>query len=273
MFGSVVANLDKLSVEETEKYRSCYCGLCQALGDRHGTASRITINYDMVFFIIFFSSLYDREYTSGIERCIVHPGKKHAFLRNEITDYAADINIALAYYNFLDDWTDDKNPISMLNAKLLEKEYKKVAGEYPKQCAIIQKRLKELSEIERAGELNPDIPANCFGKLLEEIALIKKDEYSHCLREFLNSLGKFIYIMDACIDLKQDIKKERYNPMITTPSENFTNILNLFMADCTEKYKLLTINQDKNMIENILYSGIWTKYTRANNKNRVSEQK
>ncbi|MDC7124667.1 MAG: DUF5685 family protein [Spirochaetales bacterium] len=273
MFGSLVANLDKLSPEETERYRSCYCGLCRALGERHGTTSRITINYDMTFFIMFISSLYKRELTPGTERCIVHPGKKHVFLKNDITDYAADMNIALAYYNLLDDWIDDKNPISLMSAKLLKKEYTRVSDKYPEQCKAIQTHLEELSVIEKSGELNPDIPANCFGKLLEEITVIKEDEYSDKLRAFINSLGRFIYIMDACIDLKQDIKKERYNPMITTPSENFGNILNLLMADCTEKYVLLPINQDKTIIENILYSGIWTKYMRMNNKNRVSKNK
>jgi hypothetical protein len=72
--------------------------------------------------------------------------------------------------------------------------------------------------------------------------------------------------MDACLDLKEDIKKERYNPLVTTSSDNFSSILNILMADCTEKYKTLPIEGDKNIIDNILYSGVWTRYVAATNK-------
>lgn len=61
--------------------------------------------------------------------------------------------------------------------------------------------------------------------------------------------------------------------MIATPSENFTAILNLLMADCIEKYRLLPIYQDKNMIENILYSGVWTKYEAKKRKKRPGKAK
>ena len=78
------------------------------------------------------------------------------------------------------------------------------------------------------------------------------------LRNFGNSLGKFIYILDACIDFEKDIKKKRYNPLITNSKTEFDDMLNLLLSDCVEKYKELNISNK--IIENILYSGIWTKY-------------
>jgi len=266
MFGYIVANPDKLSPDENQRYKSCYCGLCNALGARHGTVSRVTINYDMTFLILFLSSLYKKGCTYGRERCLIHPVRTHTFWTNEITSYAADMNVALAYYNFLDDWSDDKKVLSLLESKLLVKENKRVAEQHPNQCSVIGKSLIELSEIEKSNELNPDVPANCFGKIMGEIFTFQDDEHTQNLRAFGTALGKFIYIMDACIDLKQDIKKECYNPMIMTPSGNFTDILNLLMADCIEKYKLLPIIQDKKLIENILYSGVWTRYEESNKK-------
>ncbi|MGB4660044.1 MAG: DUF5685 family protein, partial [Mobilitalea sp.] len=176
------------------------------------------------------------------------------------TNYAADMNVALAYYNFLDDWTDDKKILSLCEAKMFEHEIKKIEAHYPSQCCSISKNLNELFNIEKSGELNPDIPANCFGKLMGEIFVLKEDEYSENLRSFGNSIGKFIYIMDACLDLKADIKNERYNPMVAISSKNFSDVLNLLMADCIEKYNQLPVSQYKKIVENILYSGIWTKY-------------
>ena len=74
------------------------------------------------------------------------------------------------------------------------------------------------------------------------------------------------------MDLKSDIKNERYNPMIMSSSENFYDILNLLMAECIENYKKLPINQDKGLIENVLYSGVWTKYE-AEKKKKKGEHK
>ena len=148
-------------------------------------------------------------------------------------------------------------------------QYKRVESQYPNQCKVISKCLCELHEFEKSGELNPDIPANCFGELMGEIFVLREDEYAEKLRAFGKSLGKFIYIMDGCMDLKSDIKNERYNPMIMSSSDDFYDILNLLMADCIKNYKGLPINQDKGLIENILYSGVWTKYE-AEKKDRKS---
>ena len=169
IFGYVVVNTDKLALEEKKQYKSCYCGLCKTLGARHGIISRFTLTYDMTFLILFLSSLYKTETTMQSERCIIHPLKPHEYLQNEITDYAADMNVILAYYKFLDDWADDRKILSLFEAKLFERESNHIATQYPNQCKAIRKCLAQLCEIEKSGELNPDIPANCFGKLMGEI--------------------------------------------------------------------------------------------------------
>lgn len=260
MFGYIVANMDKANDAEKEYYRACYCGLCRALRTRHGRISRLTLTYDMTFVSLFLAALYGKEQNRGMERCVLHPVKMHPYCQNEITDYAADMNVVLAYHNFLDDWIDDKQLLALGAAKMFEQEYGRVASLYPEKCEFISQCLKELTGIENQGELNPDIPANCFAKLLGEVFVWREDEYAQSLRAFGGALGKFIYIMDACLDLKADIKKERYNPLVATDSSSFSAILNLLMADCTEKYKQLPIQQDKPLIENILYSGVWTRY-------------
>lgn len=269
MFGLVIANLDKLTQEEELRYRSCYCGLCTALGKRHGTASRTTLTYDMTFLILLLSALYEKDNKIETERCIVHPIKRHRYWKNEFTDYAADMNVALAYYKFLDDWKDSRRVTAMCEAKLLEPKYRRIAGQYPVQCKMIKERLDELSAMEKEGAVNPDLPADCFGRLLGGVFVPYEDEYGELLRAFGKSLGRFIYIMDACIDLKGDLKKERYNPMTAIPPEDFDDILNLLMADCTEKYKRLPVRRDGKLLENILYSGVWTRYEAKNSREKL----
>ena len=272
MFGYIVANIDKLTSEEKQRYHGCYCGLCKALGNRHGSVSRTTLNYDMTFLVLFLSSLYQPENAVKTERCMIHPFQPHEYWLNEITDYAADMNVVLTYYKLLDDWKDDKKVLPLLESKLLEQEFKKTAVRYPEKAEAICRYLKELSEIEKSGEINPDLPANCFGNIMSEIFVVKEDEFSGKLRSFGKSLGRFIYIMDACLDLKSDIRKERYNPMTAYSSEDFRSVLNLMMADCTEKYRRLPIDRDRNLIENILYSGVWTRYASENKKRNERQE-
>ena len=268
MFGYVVVNTEKLTPQEKKQYRAFYCGLCKTIGKRHGRISRFTLTYDMTFLVLFLSAIYKTDNIIQTGRCIIHPLKPHEYCQNEITEYAADMNVILAYYKFLDDWTDDKNVLSLSAAKLFKRQSKRIEGQYPRQCSAISKCLCELCEIEKSGETNPDVPANCFGKLMGEIFVLREDEYALGLRIFGTSLGKFIYIMDACMDLKSDIINECYNPMIMSSSENFHDILNLLMAECLENYKKLPIIKDKGLIENILYSGVWTKYEAQKKKTK-----
>ncbi len=266
MFGYVVANFEKLSEEEKKHYQTCYCSLCRSLGNRHQTISRITLTYDMTFLILILSALYPAEHDLQTERCLIHPLKPHTYWQDDITAYAADMNVALAYYNFLDDWQDEKKKSAFYKAKLFEQANRQITALYPRQCKQIQESLQSLNAMEKANVLNPDLPANCFGKLLAEVFIWREDGNAPALRAFAQALGKFIYIMDACLDLVEDIKNERYNPLIASTWENTGEILNLLMADCTEKYQRLPIQQDKHLIENILYSGVWTRYEIANQK-------
>jgi hypothetical protein len=266
MFGYVVANVDALTPEEKSIYREYYCGLCHELGLRHGSISRITLTYDMTFLILMLSSLYNMDSKKDTGRCIPHPIKEHGYVVNDITAYAADMNMALVYYNKLDDWEDDRSIPSFLEAELFKKECLRVEKQYPRQCGAIKECLDELSRLEKADELNPDLPAACFGRLMGEVFVFREDEYSEELRNFGFALGKFIYIMDACLDLKKDIKKGSYNPMIMQSSEDFKEILNLLMADCAQQYGRLPICRNKGIIDNILYSGVWIRYEAAKKK-------
>lgn len=69
----------------------------------------MTLTYDMAFLVMLLSSLYEPETRTGANRCVPHPKTPQHWLQNEFTEYAADLNLALAYHNLLDDWQDDKN--------------------------------------------------------------------------------------------------------------------------------------------------------------------
>ena len=258
MFGNIVVNPKLLDEGSKKYYRNCYCGLCIALKEKYKNISRITLNYDMTFLIILLNEVYKEKNIELECRCITHPIKKHTYIKGKFVDYVADMNILLSYYKMIDDWKDDKNVIAASYAKLIKKNFKRINEKYPKKCENIKGSLEKLSKIEKNNILNPDLPAKCSGELFGEIFIPFEDEYKEKLREFGEALGKFVYILDACIDLKKDIKHKRYNPLVTSSKLEFDDMLNLLLSECIQKYKKLNISNK--IIENILYSGIWTKY-------------
>jgi hypothetical protein len=265
MFGFVQANLQSLSPEEQERYRAAYCGLCHTLGQRHGFSSRMSLTYDLTFLTLLLSSLYEPEETEGDCHCVVHPGKKHHFFVNECTEYASDMTVALAYHKCLDDWHDDKSLSRKGYADLLKKQYEQVKQKFPIQCMAMEIHLEELSALEKAKSEDPDAAAKCFGKLLEEIFLYRKDRWEEPLRRLGNGLGQYIYLADAMVDLKRDTRRGSYNPLktlSTTPKE-FRNTLTMVLGDASQAFEELPLVQDIHLLRNILYSGIWIKYNQG----------
>ena len=109
MFGYVLANKSELKMKEFYKYKAYYCGLCRILKEKYGVLGQMTLTYDMTFLVILLTSLYECETEMEEQRCMMHPVKKQKMLWNEITEYAADMNIVLPYHHFVDDWRDEKS--------------------------------------------------------------------------------------------------------------------------------------------------------------------
>ena len=265
MFGYIIANSEILTEEDKQRYKAVYCGLCRTLKERHGQFGRMTLNYDMTFLILVLNSLYEPEMSKGNERCIVHPCSKHCYLSSEIAEYASDMNVALAYLNQLDNWHDDRNILSLLYARFLKIKYMKISENYPRQCQAMESCIAQLSDLEQSGEQNPDAGARIFGELMGEIFAFREDRWTQFLRAMASSLGEFIYIMDAVIDLPRDMKKRRYNPLTTLKNAGrsdgyFKDILTMLIGNCTMDFEKLPLVEDVSIMRNILYSGVWTKY-------------
>lgn len=258
MFGYIGADADKLGKEDKERYRQAYCGLCNRLQAKYGGAGQMTLTYDMTFLSILLSSLYNSEESNGSRRCARHPMASHRYWETTCTEYAADMNILLAYYKNIDDWNDDQSLVAKSMAARLKPYIGKIEEDWPRQCEAVERRLRELAKMERRNELNPDLPANCFGNLMAELFVMEEDRFSDTLRRMGAALGRFIYLLDACNDLKSDIKKQRYNPLIAQLDTDFTPILTLMMGECTAEFEKLPVESDINILRNILYSGVWT---------------
>lgn len=281
MFGYVEINKLELKVKDYNRYHAYYCGLCRSLKSKYGFSGQITLTYDMTFLIILLTGLYELKPKKEIHSCVMHPGSKHITLSNEITDYGADMNFLLSYYNLMDDWADEHKILPLSLAKLMQVKCKKVEEKYPRQAKTIKKYMKKLSISERRKEDNLDKVAGFTGNLVGELFIWKEDIWSNILHNMGFYLGKFIYLMDAYVDKEKDIKKSNYNPWKSTIQkedfeENAKQILTMMMAECSKEFEKLPIFVNLDILRNILYSGVWVKYNiiqqKKDNKQRSKEK-
>ena len=270
MFGYVTANWKELSKQQRDRYSSIYCGICRGIRDQSGQLARISLSYDMAFLAVLLMSLYEPQETSGSNACMIHPVSKRAWVDNEFVRYSADMNVALAYYNALDDWHDDRKPAAKLLASALECHLTEIENRYPRQCRAIRNCIADLSDLEKENCGNPDLLAGCFGELMGALFVYKEDLWAPSLYQMGMALGRFIYLADAAVDYRRDKKKKSYNPFLAMGMEEdwdtWEQYLVLAMGRCTEHFERLPLVQDKAILDNILYSGIWLQYRRRQRK-------
>ncbi len=266
MFGYVTANLRELSKDQRRRYNAVYCGICRQIRCRSGKAARFGLSYDMAFLALLLMSLYEPEETSGSRACGLHPIRPRPWVDNEFIAYAADMNVALAYYNAEDDWQDDQKRLAKVMTSVFGRHLPEIAQRFPRQCKAIERCIGQLNALEKENCDNPDLPAGCFGQLMGELLVYKEDLWAPALREMGMALGRFIYLADGARDFRQDKRKHKYNPFLAMGGEEDWKLWNeylvLAMGRCTRAFERLPLVQDKALLDNILYSGVWVNFSR-----------
>lgn len=265
MFGYVMASGKELSKNAQERYSGVYCGICRQIRTRASQSARLGLSYDMAFLALLLSSLYEPEESAGSPACKLHPVKPRPWVDNEYIRYAADMNVALAYYNAMDDYQDDGKRSAKRMISVFGKTLPEIAARYPRQCQAMKDCIARLNRLEKEGCSNPDEPAGCFGQLMAELLVYQEDMWAPALRQMGMALGRYIYLADAAVDYDRDRKKNRYNPFLAMGVDDparWEQYLVLAMGRCTDYYERLPLVQDKDILDNILYSGIWMEYRR-----------
>lgn len=266
MFGYVCANVAELTKEQRKRYNAIYCGICRAIREQSGQLCRLGLSYDMAFLALLLMSLYEPEEVSGKRACALHPVKPKPWVDNVYIQYAADMNVALAYYNSADDLQDDKTLTAKVKTDIFGRNYDEIRSRYPRQCGAIEACITRLSALEKENCPNPDQVANCFGALMGELLAYHDDLWAPTLRQMGMALGRYIYLADAAQDYRRDKRKKKYNPFIAMGTgedwPRWEEYLVLAMGRCTDAFEKLPLVQDKALLDNILYSGVWCSFRR-----------
>lgn len=286
MFGYVVVNKPELKIREFTDYNAYYCGLCHMLRDKFGLSAGLTLTYDMTFLILLLDSLYEPQYESKQRHCPIHPVKKKPMIKNEITEYAADMNMLLSWGHLKDDWEDEKKLVGLIGdigfkrrAEYVMKRYRRqtgvVLGSLARLSALEKKYMSEWSSIESEfdGKLHPDtdqIPyteadideiSQPFGDLMGEIFVMREDAFAPTLRDFGLMLGKYIYIKDALEDIEKDRKKGCFNPFLHISKDDdrmelIKNIQEINIRQAISEFEKLPLERHLPILRNILYEGV-----------------
>lgn len=261
MFGYVTASMGELTREQQKRYSAVYCGICRQIRLRSSQTARLGLSYDMAFLALLLMSLYEPEESAGKKACALHPVKPRPWVDNEYIRYAADMNVALARYQTLDDWNDDKKLSAGVLTGIFARSLPAIEERFPRQCRAIRGCIEELSRLERENCADPDGPAGCFGQLMGELLVYREDLWAPTLRQMGMALGRFIYLLDAAVDYDKDKRKKKYNPYLAMGTgkdwSRWEEYLILTMGRCTASYEMLPLVQDKDILDNILYSGVW----------------
>ena len=289
MFGYVTPLKSELKIKDYVKFRSYYCGLCMSFKKNIGNLPRLTLNYDMAFLAVLLDSISEKEPSVEIKRCLPHPfEKKPIIINNDSIDYAAAMNLSLYYFKVKDDVQDDNKIKSKLLEKILYPYEKKLNKSVKTISSIIEKNLKELTLLENNKNFsNIDEISHPFsdivGNILKEYPYPLIDD-SEILRNNLYNLGytlgKWIYLIDAVDDLKDDIENKKFNPinfLFNKDNKPYKDLiisikdrLEFTILNCAynsnEMLSKLPIKRNIDILKNIIELGMMDKYILVTNK-------
>ncbi|MBU3196126.1 DUF5685 family protein [Clostridium algidicarnis] len=278
MFGYVTPCKMELKIKDYEIFKAYYCGVCKSIKSNYGNIPRISLNYDMTFLAILIDAFLDEPLELNPECCPVHPLKKRLSVRNNSSvDYASKLNITLTHYKFLDDLNDEK----AFKYKILYSISNLYIKKNPLYLKDVENQIK--TSLEKLSNQEKDIAENNIDSISDtfaDLTGILLTSYNFKDKSFIEdlywlgyNLGKWIYLIDAIDDLKDDMKNNKFNPINHCFNENNLEFLEFYSlikdrvefilvycaSQCLDIFYKLPIKKNKDLIENILKYGLMEK--------------
>lgn len=277
MFGYVTPYKMELKIKDYEMFKAYYCGLCISIKNNFSNLCRMTLNYDMTFLGILLDSLEYSKHKYVVTKCIAHPMKKRPkVIDNRALDYAGFCNVSLVYYKLLDDYNDDNSLNKKFISMYIKKFINKSKDDLPPILVNIEENINKLSSLEKSQNvISIDELSDPFASLTAFIIsyYYKNENFFNDLYNLGYNLGRWIYIIDAFDDLKEDMEKHKFNAI--NKAFNVENLpyedliikegnrieFNLIMSanSTSEALEKLPINKNKDLLFNILQLGLMNK--------------
>ena len=270
MFGFVYINKPELKIKDYELYKGVYCSLCKALGKNYSVLSRFILNYDCTFLSLLIMS---RAHTCpGFKqgRCSFNPLKKCSYTVNseEALNKGAALTVISSYYKLLDGIADgnffEKIGYTLIRP-LFSVWHNKAKKDYKDYEDIVKDMFASQLKAEKSADICLDMAAEPTAKMLSSVLELEAENEteSKVLSQFGYHLGRWIYLMDAAKDLDEDSKKGSFNPFLvkfkSKASVDYNEIESVISQSyylLTKAYELIDKKRFKDILDNIVYSGL-----------------
>lgn len=297
MFGYINIDKKRLLCGEYEVYKGIYCSLCKQMGKEYSFLSRFVLSYDCTFFAMLVMSLQDECPSFSQGRCRFNPFKKCSFCSKDekALSLASAVCISTTYFKLIDNINDspfNKRIFYRLLQPFFSHWRKKAKRNYPSIDKAVEDMMKNQSVAESNAECSVDEACHPTAQMLSKICemipeFIESDKLSdintskRILSTFGYHLGRWIYLIDAIDDIKDDIKHKSFNPFILNYGSDYEfykdkveALLNHALSEVLLSYNLLEKGRFDSIINNIIAFGMPIKQNEVlgcSDKNNIEE--
>lgn len=265
MFGYVVIDKPNILIKDYQTYRSYYCGLCKAIGKRTGQLMRFSLNYDIVLLALLAYNYENKDPVFKMGHCPTHPLKKVEYVDDEeLFGRISDVNTILGFYKAEDDVLDEGKHRGI--KQFIKGYYRKAAKRLPAFSESVRSGYEKLREKEKQGKSAEEL-GDVFGQMLMKAADAVTDKADALFRKLLYTIGKWIYVIDAVDDVKEDHEKNNFNPFLREiqswddtvfdkVEREARPILYECIADVRECYDKMHVEISEGALSNVIYLGL-----------------
>ncbi|MDO4608540.1 MAG: DUF5685 family protein [Clostridia bacterium] len=280
MFGYIRASKPELKVKEYEAYKAVYCSLCKKLGKNYGILSRFTLSYDFTFLAMLNMALNDGCEGYVQKRCAFNPLKKCNYCKDLAPlDMPSAAAMIMLYYKILDNIADEKGVKKIgyyLLKPIFSRAHKKAARAYPQIETAVSQYISAQNALELANCTSIDEAADPTAKVMQQILpMCSNDETQKRVLDRLGyCLGRYIYLLDAAVDLADDIKTGSYNVLKGRAEGDVNEYVKITLTpqlyfcvnEAARAFELLDIKKYKTILGNIIYLGLEETFIKEFNK-------
>lgn len=275
MQGYLKPNFKEMPLELKKEYKAFYCGLCKALKKQCGYIGIASLSYEITSLVILLSGLQGCRKKVFHGSCCISP-----FVPVSYVDYFSDELVCAANLSFLIACYEVKDNVHDIGGfrwrtidKLLNKKIDRPVNALNEDFLQIRNAVYEYYATEHKKSVTYQEVVEASGVLVENLAfpLIKNCDCDVLdnLKELVNLLGKWIYLLDAYDDLASDIKNGNFNPLLLIDDlggkENNIRSIELKIFDIIKKLPIYTY---QNLIEYIFIYNLSDKSKRIS-KNTI----
>lgn len=250
--------------EYKKEYKSFYCGLCKALKSQYSFLGTLSLNYEITAFLILLSGLREEKNKVFHGSCTITPFVPVVYIDYFQDDLicAANLSVLILHYEIKDNLQDigglKWNLVNKLMAKKVKKSINFLQDDFIKIDNAVYSYYK--TEKDETTEFQDILESD--GNLIESFlsVLIKNydEETADLLLKLANLLGQWIYLIDACDDLEDDIKNGNFNPLLLMDSLDDVKIIiqsiETKISDIIKKQ--LSLLNYKKLIEHIFINNL-----------------